>query len=153
MSRLSIEGEGKQNPTYTSYIVAFLRNTDLTLHYPYTARIMRMIFIFPLTTASVERTSSLMKRIRIWTRGRMADETLRKLMFIALNLPKDGIGHTLMGELIEDYCLGCGVSRLSPQEKEKDAQNNSDSDSDSDTERSTGWILVLFQTKIDFWQV
>ena len=37
MSRLSIEGEGKQNPTYTSYIAAFLRNTDLTLHYPYTA--------------------------------------------------------------------------------------------------------------------
>ena len=64
----------------------------------------------------------------------MADETLRKLMFIALNLPKDGIGHTLMRELIEDYCLGCGVSRLSPQEKEKDAQNDSDSDSDSDTE-------------------
>lgn len=113
MARITLPPSKASKATFTDYAVAFLeahKNGKMSSFYDATVLLLQLALVLPLGTASVERTFSRLRLLFHYTRGRLKQAKWQKLLFIALNMPADGIDDTLMAELVHDFC----VNNLSP---------------------------------------
>lgn len=129
----------KDQPTFTAAALEFLRKSkegSLMSTYPKTVLLLELALVLPLGTASVERTFSRLRLLQHFLRSKMKNETLRKLMFISLNLNSGPIDNQLMSDLVNDFCVS-SVSAQVEEETNNEETQGTDEEEDSDPEEQT----------------
>jgi len=90
-----------------------LKDKKVAKGLPQVVTLLKLFLVVPATSASAERSFSLLRRIKTWLRSTTGQERLNHLAII--NAYSDEVyeaGQALIDEIIKEFVLGCESRKL-----------------------------------------